>query len=74
VRLAYDDAQWTALSIKRERHDNGIYVQLPGHRGGFHVEMDGDDLLLTPQKSAAHRELISLLGGDLPEKPSWATW
>jgi len=74
VRLAYDDALWTDLSIKRERTDAGMWIQLPGEKGGFFVGMDGDDLIVMPERSAAHRQLLSLVGHALPNKPDWATW
>ena len=74
MKITYDDAKWTDLSIKRERHDGGMYIQLPGEAGGFYVGMDGEDLVLMPERSAAHRQLVSLLCGDLPQKPDWATW
>jgi len=74
VKIPYDDAKWTELSIKRERHDTGMYIQLPGETGGFYVGMDGDNLVLMPERSAVHRQLVSLLGGNLPSKPDWATW
>ena len=74
MKIAYDDAKWTELSIKRERHDGGIYIQLPGDTGGFYVEMDGEDLILAPEKSSAHRQLLTVLAAGLPQKPDWATW
>lgn len=74
MKIPYDDARWTELSIKRERHDGGVYVQLPGEPGGFYVEMEGENLVLAPERSAAHRSLVMLLGGQLPPKPDWATW
>ncbi len=62
VKLAEIEAVATV-----EREGDGVRIILPGETGGFYVGVDGGEVTLLPDRSAAHRQLLALLGKPHPE-------
>jgi hypothetical protein len=70
MKIAFNPEQLTSAGVTYERHDNNaVRLLLPGDKGGFYVSIEGDDMVLTPERSASHRQLLGLLGQPQPEPP-----